>query len=71
MSDLWKRRWVLLLLAGSVTLPVFVLLELRLGLIAGGIADIGGLMVFVALMGMLVGVVRYSGGLDVRAGDLS
>jgi hypothetical protein len=71
LSDLWKRRWVLLLLAGSVTLPVFVLLELRLGLIAGGIADIGGLMVIVALMGMLVGVVRYSGGLDVRAGDLS
>ena len=47
-------------------LPVFVLLELKLGLLAGGIADIGGLMVMVALIGMLVGVLRYSGGLDAR-----
>jgi hypothetical protein len=43
---------------------VFVLLELRLGLLAGGIADIGGLMVIVGLIGMLVGILRYSGGLD-------
>ena len=31
------------------------LLELKLGLVAGGIADVGGLMVIVALIGMLVG----------------
>ena len=65
LSEKWKRRWVKMLLGGSVILPVFVLLELKLGLLAGGIADIGGLMVIVAMVGMLVGVVRYSGGLEV------
>jgi len=64
LSEPWKQRWAALLLSGSVVLPVFVLAELRLGLVAGGIADFGGLMVIVALLGMLVGVVRYTGGLD-------
>lgn len=64
----WKRRWANLLLAGSIILPVFVLLELRIGLLAGGIADLGGLMVIVALVGMLVGVLRYSGKLDAERG---
>lgn len=64
LSEAWKRRWVKLLLGGSVILPVFVLLELKLGLVAGGIADVGGLMVLVSLVGMLVGILRYSGGLD-------
>lgn len=64
LSDKWKRIWVKVLLGGSVILPVFVLLELKLGLLAGGIADIGGLMVLIALVGMLVGVLRYSGRLD-------
>ncbi len=68
LSERWKRRWVIVLLTGSVVLPVFVLLELNLGLLAGGIADLGGLMVIVALVAMLVGVVRHSGGLDA-AGD--
>ncbi len=64
LSESWRRRWAVLLLAGSLILPVFVLLELKLGLLAGGIADAGGLMVVVALFGMLVGVLRYSGRLD-------
>jgi hypothetical protein len=64
LSDKWKRCWVKVLLGGSVILPVFVLLELKLGLLAGGIADVGGLMVLIALVGMLVGVLRYSGRLD-------
>jgi hypothetical protein len=68
LSDRWKRRWVLVLLAGSAILPVFVLLELNLGLVAGGIADVGGLLVIIALVGMLVGVLRYSGRLDSAAG---
>jgi len=71
LRDVWKRRWVMLLLAGSLILPIFVLLELKLGLVAGGIADLGGLMVIVALMGMLVGVLRYSGSIDAQAGGLS
>jgi type II secretory pathway component PulM len=70
LSDLWKRRWVILLLAGSVILPAFVLLELHLGLLAGGIADLGGLLVIIALVGMLVGVLRYSGRLDAASGSV-
>jgi hypothetical protein len=64
LNEVWKRRWVLVLLAGSIILPVFVLLELKLGLVAGGIADVGGLLVIIALIGMLVGVLRHSGRLD-------
>jgi hypothetical protein len=64
LSERWRRRWVILLLKGSLILPVFVRLELNLGLVAGGIADVGGLMVIVALIAMLVGVVRHSGKLD-------
>jgi hypothetical protein len=64
LGETWKRRWVSVLLAGSMILPVFVLLELKLGLLAGGIADVGGLMVVVALVGMLAGIVRHTGSLD-------
>lgn len=64
LRQTWKRRWVVTLLAGSVILPVFVLFELKLGLIAAAIADIGGVLVIVALLGMLAGVVRYTGVLD-------
>jgi hypothetical protein len=67
LSEKWKRRWVKVLLGGSVILPAFVLMELKWGLLAGGIADIGGLMVIVSLIGMLVGIVRYSGSLDAAA----
>jgi len=68
LTDRWKRRWVMVLLAGSAILPLFVLLELNLGLVAGGIADFGGLLVIIALVAMLVGVLRYSGRLDSTAG---
>jgi hypothetical protein len=64
LSETWKRRWVCVFLAGSLLLPVFVLLELRMGLIAGGIADLAGLLVIIALMGMLAGVLRYTGRID-------
>jgi hypothetical protein len=68
LSEKWKRRWVKVLLGGSVILPVFVLLELKLGLLAGGVADLGGLMVVVGLLGMLAGILRYSGHLDAAEG---
>ncbi|MFY9562121.1 MAG: hypothetical protein WAQ52_17950 [Terriglobales bacterium] len=71
LGEQWKRRWTQVLLAGSLILPVFVLLELKLGLVAGGIADIGGLMVIVALVAMLVGVLRYTGTLDASNGGAS
>jgi hypothetical protein len=64
LSECWKQRWAVVLLVGSVVLPAFVLAELRLGLVAGGIADFGGLLVIIALLGMLAGVVRYTGSLD-------
>ena len=57
------------MLAGAIILPVFVLLELKLGLVAGGIADAGGLMVIIALIGMLVGVLRYTGRLDAGVAE--
>jgi hypothetical protein len=68
LRGIWKRRWVVVLLVGSVILPVFVPLELKVGLLAGGIADAGGLMVMVALVAMLAGVLRYSGSLDAASG---
>ena len=64
LAEKWKQRWVKVFLGGSVVLPVFVFLELRFGLLAGGIADIGGLAVIVALGGMMVGILRYTGSLD-------
>jgi hypothetical protein len=66
LDSRWKRLWVKLLLAGSIILPAFVLLEMHLGLIAGGIADIGGLIVLTALLGMLAGILRYTGALDAQ-----
>jgi hypothetical protein len=68
LSDRWKRRWVMLLLAGSVILPIFVLLEMNFGLLAGATADVGGLLVVIALMGMLTGVLRHGGRLDAISG---
>ena len=64
----WRRIWVVSLLTGSLTLPLFVLLELRWGLLAGGLADVGGLLVIIALFSMLVGIWRYTGKLDSSAG---
>lgn len=58
LAEPWKRRWAVLLLTGSVVLPVFVLLEITFGLVAGGIADAGGLLVIIALIGMFAGVLR-------------
>jgi hypothetical protein len=68
LPEKWRRRWAVTLLFGSLVLPVCVLLELRLGLTAGGIADIGGLIVIVALSAMLVGIWRYTGKLDSTTG---
>ncbi len=64
----WKRRWAAVLLAGSLLLPVCVLLELDYGLIAGGLADLGGLLLIIALLAMWVGILRYTGELDAARG---
>src|SRR5258706_9166436 len=65
----WKRRWAEILLLGSLLLPVCVLLEMKYGLVAGGVADFGGLLVIVALLAMWIGILRYTGELDAGAGS--
>src|SRR6266849_1974721 len=67
LRDIRKRRWALVLLLGSLLLPACVLLELKYGLVAGGLADVGGLFVIVALLAMWIGILRYTGLHD--AGD--
>ncbi len=67
LREPWKRRWAWVLLFGSLVLPVFVLLELSLGLLAGGIADVGGLLVIIALLAMWIGILRYTGEVDASA----
>jgi hypothetical protein len=68
LRERWTRIWAVMLLIGSFVLPFFVLVELRWGLLAGGIADAGGMLVVVALLAMLVGVWRYTGKLDAAGG---
>jgi hypothetical protein len=68
LRDSWKRAWAWVLLCGSLVLPVFVLLEMNLGLLAGGIADVGGLLVIFALLAMWIGILRYTGEMDAVAG---
>jgi hypothetical protein len=67
LSERWKQRWVLTLLAGSALLPVSVLFELKFGVLAGGLADAGGMLVILALLAMWIGIVRYTGRLDAAA----
>jgi hypothetical protein len=65
----WKRLWAGALLVGSLLLPVCVLLEMKFGLFAGGLADAAGLLIIFALLAMWIGIMRYTGELDaaVRA----
>ena len=69
LEETWKFRWAYVLILGSVLLPVCVLLELRYGLLAGGLADLGGLLVIIALLAMWIGILRYTGRLDSQTGD--
>ena len=64
LSEAWKRRWAIVLLCGSLLLPVCVLMEMKFGLLAGGIADLGGLLVILALLAMWIGILRYTGSID-------
>lgn len=64
LSEAWKRRWATVLICGSLLLPVCVLMEMKFGLVAGGIADLGGLFVILALLAMWIGILRYTGSLD-------
>lgn len=64
LREIWRRRWAMVLLTGSLLLPLCVLLELKFGLLAGGLADFGGLLVILALLAMWIGILRYTGSLD-------
>jgi hypothetical protein len=68
LREAWKRRWAAVLLLGSLGLPVCVFLEVRYGLVAGGLADFSGLLVIVALLAMWMGILRYTGKVDTAAG---
>ena len=70
LSELWKVRWAMVLLAGSFILPSFVTLELKFGLLAGGVADFGGALVILSLCAMLAGIVRSTGRMDASASPL-
>src|SRR6476646_2277416 len=61
LRETWTLRWAYILIIGSVLLPVCVLMELRFGLVAGGLADFGGLLVIIALLAMWIGILRYTG----------
>jgi hypothetical protein len=60
----WKRCWAVVLLLGSLFLPICVLLEIKYGLVAGGIADFAGLLIIFALLATWIGILRYTGELD-------
>jgi hypothetical protein len=68
LREIWKRRWAGVLLLGSLLLPVCVQLEMKYGLVAGGVADVGGLLVIVALLAMWIGILRYTGSVDAVPG---
>ena len=69
LSPRWKRIWVGVILVGFAGLPLSILLELKLGLLAGGMADVSGLLIIIALAGMLFGLLRQSGREDYQAGS--
>src|SRR5712664_3897960 len=70
LRESWKLRWGYVLILGSVLLPVCVLMELRYGLVAGGLADFGGFLVILALLAMWIGILRYTGQLDSQTGEV-
>lgn len=67
LRDSWKRRWAWVLLVGSALLPLCVLLELKYELVAGGLADLGGLLVIIAVLAMWIGILRYTGHWDAAS----
>ena len=66
LTQRWKRRWAGVLLVGSALLPICVLLEVKFGLLAGGMADFGGVLVILAGFAMWAGILRYTGALDAE-----
>ncbi|MCU7874913.1 MAG: hypothetical protein KZQ91_19425 [Candidatus Thiodiazotropha sp. (ex Lucinoma borealis)] len=64
LSLVWRQRLAMMLLIGGALLPVAVYAEIWFGLLAGGVADIAGLLVIIALTGMLAGVLRHTGAQD-------
>jgi len=68
LSRAWRRRLVWMMLGGAVVLPVAVYAEMWYGLPAMFMADSAGLLLIIALFGMLIGVLRYTGKTDAAQG---
>jgi len=66
LSAVWRRRLVWMMLGGATLLPIAIYSELWFGLLAGGVADFAGLMVILAMFGMLIGVWRQTGKMDAK-----
>ena len=66
LAPAWRRRLVWMMLCGATLLPVAIYCELWFGLLAGGVADFAGLMVILAMFGMLIGVWRHTGKMDAQ-----
>src|SRR5260221_12377616 len=54
----WKRRWAGVLLLGSFLLPGCVLLEMKYGLVAGGVADFAVRLIIFALLAIGIGILQ-------------
>lgn len=68
LSERWQLRWAKILSVGAYLLPVCVYLATLYGLRAAAFADISGGVVVLGLLAMAVGMIRYTGVLDARAG---
>jgi hypothetical protein len=66
LNSAWRRRLVMMMLGGAILLPVAIYSERWYGLLAGGVADFAGLLVILAMFGMLIGVWRHTGKMDAE-----
>jgi hypothetical protein len=48
-----------------------VLLEMKYGLVAGGVADFAGLLIIFALLAMWIGILRHTGELHASRRPMS
>jgi hypothetical protein len=70
LSPGWRRRLVWMMLGGAALLPIAIYSERWFGLLAGGVADFAGLLVILAMFGMLFGVLRHTGKMDAEEEEL-
>ncbi|MBT8445794.1 MAG: hypothetical protein KJO38_01520, partial [Gammaproteobacteria bacterium] len=64
LREPWPARWAGAVIIGAFALPVCVFLASKFGLSAAAFADLSGALVMAGLIGMGIGVVRYTGAAD-------